>query len=531
MRFDLELPPLNNNKLVYVQEGEDIKSFLCPLSYYSIDTRDTFISDFISAEEAFAIKEFSADGFEILNGPSFSITSDKILLTHVSKFSSKLGVEIPLFYKCVLDETVTPDTIKITDYYGLELNSSEYMIEVYDKKTYIYMNKTENIYFIEFVSNSKFTKKLLGLVPVFNESTWENLSIYGTITDFEYTINGDTLTTNYNGKLYLSYINNVRMFKKPCGNLDDSWNVGVLNSNFNITKNGKTYNYSTPEFYRQKFDGSENVKLVENKKCKKIFPNVLKSQYNIAGNMLDSVYIYIEDFYTKQVKYALTTNSYYVNTLYSGNVYYIELKELSIDGYFYLPIELKENEIAFATHYTTEEYYIYTKLNLNSLEMGNNTYVAIYMKPDVLDTSSSISHAFIGDVQNKVSNGDILYFNNYEDYINSINNSNFLHIALVTVASFINTGMVTTFDARCESGRLLNKEEAYKTDIDALYFELAKGDIVLPTNDTVVANLNISRLEQEGKMNESNKDNYLAFILDKLYKNLDVTTKAILKTN
>jgi hypothetical protein len=539
MRFDLEIPPLNNNKLVFIPEGNDVNSFLCPLSYYNVSTKDVLISDFMSAEEAFALKEFSADGYEIKNGPSFEITSDKIFLTHVYKYSTKLGVEIPLFYKYIIYDVITPDTIKITDYFGVEIDKSEYIVEVFDGKTYVYMNKTNNVLFIEFVSNSRFLKSLLNLVPVFQEATWESLAIHGKITDFEYSINGSVLSTTYNGKLFLSYKNNIRLFKKPAGNLSDSWNVRILNSNFEVTKGASVLKYKTPEFYRQHFDGSENTKLITMKKCQKIFSDVIKSQYEISQNMFDSVYVYIENFYTRETVYAFTTNSFYFDTQFKDNIYYSKINNITSDGLIYLPVQLKEAEVAYVTHYTPEEYLTYTKLNLNSPLMNNATYAAFYMKPNVSDTGSGVAHAIIGDFDDKTPVGDIgtVYFNKYEDYQAYIDLFDYLHISLVTVSPFVNNNMMNSFDVRRQSGGINDKKEAVKIDVDILYDELITGNIILPTNDSLIAKVNTDRLIVENKFKKDvdggiTDDTSLRLIdniKDKLRTNLDITTKSILK--
>ena len=535
MRFDLEIPAVNNTKLVYVSEGEEINSSLVPLLYYSINTKDMFISDFISSENSFSTREFLADGYEMKSGPSFDISSDQLLITHIAKFLPKEGVMVPLFYKHIIYENVGADVIRIFDYYNTELSKDEYMVETYNDKTYVYLNKTNTIQFIEYASGAGFNRSILDLVPVFQESTWESLAVNGTISDFEYMIDlrasGMVAKTTYQGDLYVSFINNIALFRDPMGNIDDPWYVGILNSNFTKSINGKTYLYTTPEYYRQKFDGDGNIKQITNKKCQKIYPDVIKSQYSIARTMYDSVYLYIKDFYTGVVKYAFTTNSYYFNTQYTDSVYYAKLDNISYDGYIMLPIQMAENDVAFISHFTEDNYCTYTQFNINALTLGQNNYCAFYIKPNVSDPGSGISHSLIGD------NGD---FGSYESYLDFINANNYLHVSLVSTTGYYNDSFINTYDIRQERSVIKDKYNACKKDIDLLYSELINGDILLPTNDALLAKLDTKRLVAENRfsfksdlsgLGDITSTNYLNLIKNTLDKNLDVSTKSIIEIN
>lgn len=528
MRFDLEIPAITSTQLVYVPDGEEINSSLVPLSYYSLNTKNMFIEDFITSENAFSAREFLADGYEVKQGPAFSISSDKLLITHISKFIPKEGIQIPLFYKHTINQSVTADVIKIYDYYNTEISSDNYIVETFKDKTYIYMNKTDSILFAEWASGVGFTKTILDLAPVFQEATWESLAIRGTIGDFEYMIDGDSIKTTYSGQLFVSFINNIRLFKNPVGNIDDPWYVNILNSNFITERDGVLYRYTTPEYYRQRFDGDGNIKKVVEKKCKNIFAEVVKSQYTISRRMYDSVFVYVRDYYTNELKYAFTSNSFLIDTLYENDIYYAKLNDVSSEGYIMLPVQLSSNDVVYATHFTEDDYCEYTQFNINSLASNQNNYCALYLKPNVRDTENGAGHKTIGD------GGD---FGSYEDYQEFILQNKYLHVALISATAYFDESFINTYDVRQQGETIKDKYSVCKSDIDLVYGEIINGNLVIPTNDALVAKLDTTRLIEENRFSfnedgtQVNTTKFIDKIKDVLDKNLDVSTKSIIEIN
>lgn len=529
MRFDLEIPAISNTKLVYISEGEEISQALSPILYYSINTKDMFIDQFLTIENAFSTREFLADGYEIKRGPSFEVSSDKILITHIAKFSPKEGLRIPLFYKYTINEVVAADVIKIFDYYNVEISSDEYVIETHSGKTFVYMNKSDKLLFIQYVSNLKYTRTILDLVPVFQEATWESLAMTGTLVDFEFMYDRGAIRTTYNGDLFIANINNIKMTRAPLGNIDDPWYVSILNSNFVVVKNGIKYRYTTPEYYRQRFDTDGYIKKVVEKKARKIFPEIIKSQYPISKSMADSVYVYVLDFYTKKVKYALTTSKSDIGTLYVDDVYYTEISDVSSDGFIMLPVSLEEDDIAIVTHFTDENYFEYTSYDLNSLASIENNYCAIFIKPNTPEEGVSIGHKIIGD------GGE---FNTFDDYTAWVDQNNYLHLSLLSTSASYNTESIEVFDVRQEPELIKDKYSTCKKTVDMLYRDILDGNLIIPSNDTVIAVLDPTRIAEEGRffMNaEKDKivgnvsSDFINNIHSVLKKNLDISTKPIIQ--
>jgi hypothetical protein len=323
------------------------------------------------------------------------------------------------------------------------------------------------------------------------------------------------------------------MVRPPIGNLEDSGNISVLNSNFKIGDNI----YYTPEFYTQRFNGGENLKYIEMKKCKKLYPDIIKSQYSIAQNRYGDITVYIKDFYTKETKYVFTTNASLIETEYQDGLYYVELTDYSTSGFIKLPISMKEYEVAYISHYYKEDYFVYPGLNINSMEIDDLFYAAVFLKPNMIDGQTSVGHKIIGNFSGiNIEGQEDFYFNSYNDYILFIEAQGYMHLSLITASPYIDEKFITTYDIRKQNGILVDKLDACKLDLDILYTDILNGEFIIPTNDTVLVTLYPERLISEGKfefdengeLTDLKSIDFIKMLVDKLYKNLDISTKVVL---
>jgi len=533
MRFDLEIAPTNSMRFSFLKEGSFIPNSTIPLIYYKNNSINMFPSDFISADMGYYPNEFSVGGYDIFNGPEIlNPKSDTFILTDIVKYSSSTNISMPLFYKHIINEQVHDEAIKIIDYYGMIVNRELYITEIdpISNTTNIYINRQNNIMFVEYASKNNISKSLLNLIPIYEEESWEN-SLFKNLNAKKYIYVNNVISTSYDGTLYIAYISDTNLFRPPYGNLEDPWSVGVLNTKFNIIKNSKVINYWTPEFYLQDLDYEFRYKLVSDKKCKKLLDNYIKTEYKIARYAMDNVNIYIYDFFTKILKYAFTSNDTLQGTKYKDNVFYAKIKDINLDGVISLPIILGENDVAYATHYTDENYYEYKGIDIKTIFSSRVEYVAIYLMPDVLDTDSAISHALIGNDYG---------YKTIDDYYTNADKNNLYTVAILTLINPFNENNKDDYiQLRSYGNRILDKLNASKSNVDVIYNDLINGDLSFPTNDTLIATINLSNLINNGKIKYSGDltnpvfDSYsLGFINkinDILSKNLDASTYPILE--
>lgn len=547
MRFDLEIPALDNIKLIFIREGEDsiIPNSVAPLLYCDVKTKDMFPSDFVSIEPGYRPSESSLGGYEVVSGPTFSdLRSDKFLLTNKVRYI-KNGGRTPLFYKHKIKYEIKEDAIKIVDYLGIELSKEEYAIEQIEGMTYIYTNKQDKILFVSYSIDNKISKEFLNLSPVFKEAGWDSL-FSGQIERYRYISLNRTVATSHDEELYISYISDMRLIRNVQGNLDDNWNIGVLNVDFIDPQTSRRY--WTPEFYSQPLNGDSRVKLVEKKKCRKIFGKYVQSQYKISRDKEDAIELLVYNYYTNELKYAFTNNESLANSFYSEGLVYMLILSYNNDGVIELPVDIIESDIVFCTHYTDEEYVEYSALDLNTSAFDKVEYVIVYLKPEVVDSETGIGHAIVG-VSNQLTG--VKNYKTIEDFYFDVENTPDSEcyasytVAVLAITNILENAGLSYIDVSSEGGIVKDKKAIAKTNIDMIYGDLIDGNISIPTNDSVIAVFDPKRMETNGMfaLNTTQIDGekyttatpnqfaieYLRKIHSTLKKNLDASTFPMIK--
>lgn len=528
MRFDLEIPPLNLTSVVYIREGDNISSSAVPLYYLSADYKDKLPSDFISIEQKYNKHIFISGGYEKFTGPSIEYKGTKFLLTNIAKYSEKMGVKIPLFYRFKIEDRVFNEAIKIVDYFGIEVSKDDYLVQQIDSYSYIYMNKENKILFIEYATQNKSIRKMLNLEPVFKEAGWTDLDERSNVLNNRYILSDGIIITSHLEELYISYLNEVSIVRTALGNLEDPWFIGVIGGSFK-----STYQYNIPEYYEQVKTTDSKFKLIEDKKCSKVYGKYIKSQYNIQITEFNHLYVYIYDFYTKELKSVHTTNKALKGIIYKDAIRYKTILDYTNDGYIELSVQLEEDDVAYATHLTEEEYYEYKYLDLSSSSSSGNFYYVLYVKPNIT-TGRSVFHAKIG--RRNPEDTSVDYFDTYEKYESYIATKKYYHLTSVNIRNTDINNFTEVIDVRKYGISILDRFKLCNMSPDILYYDIINKNITIPTNDTVIAYIDTERLIEEGKLvfdSSTNKfDTNSINIINRMYnfveKTLNVSTHMVL---
>lgn len=551
MRFDIEIPSINVD-IVYIPEGRHIPAGIIPLDYVHMDHKDKIPSDFLSISENAILEDFAGQGADEHDGPSFIIKGNRFRVTHIAKYSPVHNVKVPLFWKHVIEnrpfENINIDTIRIIDYYGDPIDPEKFMIDQLldiktgQKITTVYTNKNNNeFYFIEYVSGDRIYKKLLNLQPIFTEVGWEDMVWKDEdIPDWKYVLNGNTIKTTYTGKLWIEYDHEKNPIRRPVANIDDNWYVGILNAEWSVYNQqlGATMNYSIPEYYLQHSTEKSRFSMVSHKKCKILFESIIKTQSNIDITRRSLVDVFVYDNFTKELKFALTTDQSKNGSLYNNTVFQL-IEDINADGIIVLPIKLTDRDIVFATYPNIDNFYEFRFFDFNSDIMNSGGHVAIYVKPNVNESEMSVFYALIGDRTTR--NGQYigsqgLIFETTNEYYDFIEESHSYHIAMIKVSSREEANILKINNVRSIGGQVKDRKLACEITQDMILHDLVNKNIAIPTNDTLIAELNGSALKRkriisyDSNTAEFDNDTYKRLIKmhSLISKSMDVSTRVIL---
>ncbi len=548
MRFDFEVPNVNVD-IAYIPEGNNIPPGIIPLDYVHMDHKDKLPSSFLSIEENVLIEEFFGQGAEQHPGPKFIAKGNKFQITHIAKYSIIQNTKIPLFWKHMIinkpEEKINEDSIKVVDYYGEEIDRDYYLVEqsfdtiANQHITTLYINKSSKILFVEYVSRDRIYKKLLNLEAIFRPVGWETMVFNdGDIPPYMYMHQGNEVKTSYTGALYIQYDYQTKLLRKPISNIEDNWYVSILNTEWTVEKNGINYDYSVPEYYFQHSTEDSRFQRLNNKKCKILFENYIRLQSGVDPERLGQVDIFVYNFYTKELRAIATTNRFKSGELFENKVFQL-IEDSNTDGIIKLPFNLLNTDIVYASYPVIEDYYEFRFFNFNSDIMNSGGHVAIYIAPNVSEAEFAVFYALIGDrvpKQGQTFGLQGLVFETTNDYFTFIESHNCYHVATIKVSARKEMDIVKLIDVRKVGGKLEDKKLACEITADMFLSDLKDGNLVVPTNDTLIAKLDARALKKKELITYDNNtleitdDSYK--YLEKLHKliveNLDVSTKAII---
>lgn len=549
MRFDLEIPTTNID-IAYIPEGNKIPLGLVPLDYVHMDHKNYVPRDFISADENAITEEFFGVGAEEQTGPSFLVKGNKFQITHIAKYSILQNIKIPMFYKHLivhsLDEKINEDSIRIVNYYDEEINKDYYLVEqTYDSLsskyvTTIYINKSSEILFVEYILGNKICKKLLNLEPIFKEVGWETMVFSDEdIPKFLYIIQGNLLKTAHNGTLYIQYDYQRRLLRRPIANIEDNWYISVLNTEWYIEKENVQYKYSIPEYYMKLSAEDARFVKLKNKKCKVLFDNYIQLQSELDPERLNEIEIYVRNFYTNELRVIATTNKLKNGELYENKVFRL-IEDVNSAGIVKLPFELLETDVVYASFPIIEDFYEFKFFDFNSDIMNGGGHVAIYVLPDVGEAELAVFYAMIGDRKSSVdqkTGKQGLIFETTTEYFDFIDRNNCYHVATIKVASRKEADIVKVIDVRMPGGELINKKEACETTANMFLTDLKNETLTIPTQDTLVATIDAEALARKGLLTINNETleipdssmRYLEKLHEVIASNLDISSRVILE--
>lgn len=547
MRFDLEIPNTNID-LMFIPEGMPIPNGAISTCFIEVDTKNILPSDMISIDENIVKSSFA--GYDALRvmGPSFLVSSDKFLITHVAKFMSSVSAKVPLFYKYTISSKVKDNVVKIYDYYGVAYSEDSYLVEqstikngsTYNDITYVYMNKPDRTMFIEYSDQTGISKNLLSLEPIFAEATWEDLTPGQSLSPYKYTIANNEVDTSHNGEMYITYNYLTSMVRLPIANINQPWYISILNTTFSTEVNGKIRNFSIPEYYIQNSNSSSKYKQILNNRCKKIMASFVQLQAEPSKDKLDNITIYINDYYTNTTSRIFTSNPLLQGRNFLGTqLTYEAILDISYDGVIKLPVILGDNDIAIADYYIEEQYYEFRLVDFSTAMMTHGGYFSMFIMPDIGDNSSAVYIAYIGQIDNRTTSEKLwkqgIGFRNMDEYYAFCIEAGAYHLVTIALSSSKQVDILKIHDARRIGGSIGDKKSVCLDSSDMFYSDIINRNILLPANDTLIAVFDASRFIKYGMITldehlytiDKASKTIVGQIYQTIQENLDITSSVI----
>ena len=535
MRFDLEIP-VSNVDITFIPEGRRIPSSVVPLYHINIDHKYKLPSDFIMVNENVQMPKTSNLNYQLEVGPTFVLQGDKFAISHITKYNSNFNTRIPLFYKHTIVGDIQERSVRLVDYFGVSISDQEYLIEKQKKSIVIFLNKYDRPIYVEHILGETVKRSLVSYSEIFTEISWDDLILYkDTIPNFKYQITDTgTCKTSYAGNLYIKYNHENNLIRKPISNIKDSWNISILGTSF--WKNGNLY--SVPEYHIQNSMASSKIKLIKEKKCKIIHEDLVQLQSSPDPIYMNNMKLFIYDYYSNELKHAITTDKNKKGSLYKDKVFYDLALDWNTDGYIQLPVKLTDKDIVFATYYIREEYYEFRLLNFNNSRINHSGYYAFYMKPNVTDMEFGIYYCKIGSLENN-DQADLSFwrqgrnFESIEQYNQFISDNSCFHIGYVSLSISSEFSLINGTEAHRTGGHIENKRAASNVSKDIILEDLKNKNLHIPMNDALIARVSLKKLIDQGlyKFDSLSPDEYTKQFIDKVHSaiqsNTDVSTKII----
>jgi hypothetical protein len=165
------------------------------------------------------------------------------------------------------------------------------------------------------------------------------------------------------------------------------------------------------------------------------------------------------------------------------------------------------------------------------------------MKPNPQEVELAVFYAVIGKKENQDIDAATWRqgrrFGTIEEYKNFIKENNAYHVATIGISTSTELNISNFTDIRSIGGEIINKESACRITADVFYDDLIKGNLSIPTSDSVIANISASKLiankianiDTNTLQTDNHTKQFIENAREVIDKNLDATTKSIIEIN
>jgi hypothetical protein len=560
MRFDLEIHPVLT-KLVFIDQGKEIPKSYLPALYLNTNEINIQPSDFISIEMSNQIDALLSMPLTKVdfNNSSFTTNSDKILLTHIVRYSKITGSKFPIFTKHTINIPVgasfVDQSIRIFNEIGAELDRDLYLVETSNNNVFIYVSELDDsILFVEWADTISSHIEMLKLEPIFKDMGADfNVNSLGT---YEYCCIPDSnlghITVHLglnSGSLYMTNKSTFKGILPPVGNINKSWYIQFENMTlYSQTASGAVMKYAIPEYYVQKMQDALQsqalgiiydplYKKYTDQICKIIGLNYIKTQLPPSQFKLDNVDIKIYDKLTLKLVYGFTSNKTKIGqAIESSGILWTLIDDYSYNGIFKIPSTIDiTSQYATADYYIDNIYYELRTLDLNAI-ITSNTLVALYVAPtyDNSDVDQNkLFYVYIGNVDNR-SNSEKFKkigasFSDRDDYNQFLSENNCLHLCYTTVETdkmqdILDTTYCVTYD---NISPYLSDSDKSTYAIELFSNSLINNDIRLQLNDTAYVSIDNSIFSTSADADYINTQ-YIDFVKQVVNENSTISTRMLI---
>lgn len=554
MIFDLEIPPITlSTRLINI--GDNINSSYVPILYINVKDEEYFPGDFISIDRATFIDEYNNIPITMITAPEdtqhFEISSNKILVTHIARFSKITGTKYPIFYKHKINlnnKKIIDKSVIIFDENGYILDRDFYILETDNNIAYIYINPLDNhILHIEWADDSSVHREMLKLEPIFKDLGL-NFDIENEqLNRYEMFITEEAgkfyCNTAHSGALLYYTSKSVNGFiMPPVGNMADQWSPLIenfrINKEININDTLVNVNYWMPEYNLQKMLEAQQpgynsfYKKFTNQKCKIYSKSYIKLQMNPATTKMDDINIYIFDYISNTLQYAFTTNISLIGTsVPNSTIIFGKVIDYSYDGIIKIEKEI-DSDIYYAnSDYNIDNiYYTFSALDLNSLHFAKSKLIAIYCSWSLLDRDTpAIFYVLIGEDDGKSYNNKFetngVSFVSQNDYQLFLEYHSALHLTYISIEADKMSEMLDVVYIGSNDKFTFDQKDIASQNISEIIEMIKNQDVALQIND--VGYIYVDRDIFDPTDEISNLE-YLDFVKDVVDKNIVMSTKTII---
>jgi hypothetical protein len=558
MIFDLEIQP-NSIGLQFVNAGSTISPSQVPILYLNTNESNICPADFVSIDTNSSMDILlNMDVNQVeLTDKTFVVGSDKILLTHIAKYSKMTGSKYPIFYRHKIklaENTLLIDkSVKIYDETGAQLSEEMYLVESGNGEAYIYINKSsESLLVAEWADTTSTKKECLKLEPVFKDldgtlvqqSSIGNYEFYITNTGNQFICH-----TNRTGTIFYASNKDFSFVKKPVANINEPWYLLIQNLTIrSISSSGNNMFYRLPEYYLKNMASLPGAYRPYTKQlCKILNGKYIKTQMPPAISKLGEVNIYIYDKITNTLAASYTTNTLLVGTPSDNiDILWMKIDDYSYDGVFVLNSEWDINYyIAYASYQIENKYYVFEYLDLNSIQISRAKMVALYLSPDFSAYGANtkptcLFYAFIGEDDGKTNsqkyevNG--CSFSSISSYQAFLTSKECYHLAYVSVETDKLNDILELIYCGDSTEVIFDKNKITKTDLNLVYNSIASKKFSLQLNDVALSYIDNNVLEDEinspnPEASIYNNNTYIKFVDKVVKENITISTKPLIGKN